>query len=95
MRGLGWECFLRGREIVGEVNRARLPYNINSLSQIVMSFALENPKVIEQKIDLILSERERLRGALEQINSIQVYPTDANFFLVRVSRRGFPFRRAC
>ena len=78
-------------QIVGEVNKVRLPYNINSLSQLIMSFALENPEVIERKIDLILSERERLRDALERIDSIQVYPTDANFFLVRVPDAEFLF----
>ena len=78
-------------QIAGEINKARLPYNINSLSQLVMSFALENSEIIEQKIDLILSERERLCGALEQIDSIQVYPTDANFFLVKVPDADFLF----
>jgi len=78
-------------QIVGEVNKARLPYNINSLSQLVMSFALENPEVIQRKIDLILSERERLRDALERIEAILVYPTDANFFLIKVPDADFLF----
>ena len=78
-------------QIVSEVNKARLPYNINSLSQVAMSFALENPEITERKIDLILSERERLRDALERIDAIQVYPTDANFFLVRVPDADFLF----
>ncbi|MCY4378459.1 MAG: histidinol-phosphate transaminase [Candidatus Dadabacteria bacterium] len=78
-------------QIADEVNKARLPYNINSLSQQVMSFALENPEVIERKISLILSERERVRASLERIEEIYVYPTDANFFLVRVPDADFLF----
>lgn len=78
-------------QIVSEVNKARLPYNINSLSQRVMSFALENPGIVDRKIDLILSERERLRTELESIDAIHVYPTDANFFLVRVPDADFLF----
>ena len=78
-------------QIVSEVNKARLPYNINSLSQLVMSFAFENPEVIQRKVDLILRERERLRDALERIEAIYVYPTDANFFLVRVPDADFLF----
>ena len=78
-------------QIVSEVDKARLPYNINSLSQMVMSFALEHSEVIEGKISLILSERERLRDALERIEAIYVYPTDANFFLVRVPDAEFLF----
>ncbi|MCY4263168.1 MAG: histidinol-phosphate transaminase [Candidatus Dadabacteria bacterium] len=71
-------------QITHEVNKARLPYNINSFSQDVLSFVLENPEVTQRKIGLILRERERLRGELKRIGKINVYPTDANFFLVRV-----------
>lgn len=78
-------------QIASEVNKARLPYNINSLSQRVMSFVLERPKIIERGVNLILSERERLRNALEGIDALQVYPTDANFFLVRVPDADFLF----
>ena len=78
-------------QIVSEVNKARLPYNINSFSQRIMSFALENPEIVERKVGLILSERERLRDALERIEVIHVYPTDANFFLVRVPDAEFLF----
>ena len=78
-------------QVAGEVNKARLPYNINSLSQQVMSFVLERPEIIERGVSLILSERERLRDALERIDSICVYPTDANFFLIRVPDADFLF----
>ena len=78
-------------QIATEVNKARLPYNINSLSQLIISFALENPEIIERKISLILNERERLHAALERIDAIYVYPTDANFFLVRVPDADFLF----
>ena len=83
--------FFARPQIADEVNKARLPYNINSFSQDVMSFALENPEVIERKISLILSERERVRALLERIEEIHVYPTDANFFLVRVPDADFLF----
>ena len=78
-------------QIAAEVNKARLPYNINSFSQDVMSFALENSEVIQRKISLILSERERVRASLERVEAIHVYPTDANFFLVRVPDADFLF----
>lgn len=83
--------FFAQPQIANEVNKARLPYNINSFSQDVLSFALENPEIIERKISLILSERERVRASLERIEEIHVYPTDANFFLVRVSDADFLF----
>lgn len=78
-------------QVASEVNKARLPYNINSLSQRVMSFVLERPEIVEREVSLILSERERLRDALGGIDALQVYPTDANFFLVRVPDADFLF----
>ena len=83
--------FFAQPQVADEVNKARLPYNINSFSQHVMSFALENPEVVERKISLVLSERERVRASLERIEEIRVYPTDANFFLVRVPDADFLF----
>ncbi len=71
-------------EIVSEVNKARLPYNINSFSQEIMAFALEHTEIIERGVCLILKERDRLCGELKKLGSLDVYPTDANFFLVRV-----------
>ena len=83
--------FFAQPQVADEVNKVRLPYNINSFSQHVMSFALENPEVVERKISLVLSERERVRASLERIEEIRVYPTDANFFLVRVPDADFLF----
>ena len=83
--------FFARPQVAEEVNKARLPYNINSFSQQVMSYALENPEVTERKISLILSERERVRAALERIEEIHACPTDANFFLVRVPDADFLF----
>ena len=78
-------------QVADEVNKARLPYNINSLSQTVMAFALERPEIAERTVGLVLSERERLRDALGRIEAVHVYPTDANFFLMRVPDADFLF----
>ncbi len=71
-------------DIVAEVNKARLPYNINSFSQEVMAFALDHPEIVDRGVCLVLEERDRLCGELERLKGLDVYPTDANFFLVKV-----------
>lgn len=72
-------------ELAGEVNKTRMPYNINSFSQAVMSFVLERPEAVREKADLVLAERRRLGEELSRLDGLRVYPTDANFFLVEVA----------
>lgn len=71
-------------EFLVELNKARMPYNINSLTQSIMNVALENFDLIEEKIDIILNERKKLKDGLLKIPGIELYPSDANFFLLKV-----------
>ena len=77
--------------LAAEVNKARMPYNVNSFSQAVMSLALERPEAVREKVDLVLAERRRLGEELSRMDGLAVYPTDANFFLVEVDDAGFVF----
>ncbi len=72
------------RELVSEINKVRLPYNINSLSQRVAEVVLENAAFVKENIQLIIRERERVSGRLRLINGVEVFPSDANFILFRV-----------
>jgi histidinol-phosphate aminotransferase len=78
--------FLIAREeIIQEVNKVRLPFNLNSLSQAVALDALKNKKVLRRNIQLIISERVRLFRELFRIKGIMPYPSEANFILFRVA----------
>jgi len=76
--------FGRG-EIVREINKVRLPYNVNSFSQRIAEVILDNVGFVEKNAQLITVERDRVYKALKLINGVEVYPTDANFILFRVS----------
>jgi len=41
--------------------------------------------VLDEQAAKVLAERERLRPELERMPGLKVYPTAANFFLVRVA----------
>jgi len=73
-------------EIVRELNKVRLPYNVNSLSQTAGRVVLENRAVIERQIDMIKKERERLYKGLLRIDGITPYPSEANFILFRTDK---------
>lgn len=70
-------------ELVQQINKARLPYNINTFSQSVMMIALDNIDLINQKVEIIKVERKKLEMDLSKFKSLKVFPSDANFFFIR------------
>jgi histidinol-phosphate aminotransferase len=68
---------------LAEIEKLRLPYNINVLTQLSAEFALENFQVIRQQTAAIRAERERFISELRNIAELQVWPSEANFGLVR------------
>jgi len=71
-------------DLVSEVNKVRLPYNVNSLSQRVAEVVLENSAFVKENVQLIIRERERVYRGLKVIRGIEAFPSDANFILFRV-----------
>ena len=77
--------YLAGRpEWIAELNKVRQAYNVNVLTQAAALFVLERLEVLEEQAALIRSEREKLGKALAGLPGVRVFPTEANFFLVRV-----------
>ncbi len=68
---------------LAEVEKVRLPYNINVLTQLSARFALDHYQVMRQQTALIRAERERLISALRSLPGLQIWPSEANFVLVR------------
>ncbi len=76
--------FLLGDEgLIREVNKVRLPFNLNALSQAIAAEALKNRKTTDSQIKVIVSERERLLKEMGRIKGIAPYPSEANFILFR------------
>ena len=69
-----------------ELDKLRLPYNINSLTQATACFAIDHWPVFRGQIEEICSERDRVYTALSSIEDIQAHPSDTNFILFRVSK---------
>ncbi len=62
----------------------RQAYNVNSLTQAAAQFALERIEVLEEQGARIRQERRTLGRALQALKGVAVYPSEANFFLIRV-----------
>jgi len=83
--GLRVGFMIAGGEIISEVNKVRLPFNLNSISQAIAASLLKKNSVIKSHIGLITSERERLFNELWQIKGISPYPSEANFILFKIA----------
>lgn len=69
--------------IIDELNKLRLPYNINSLTQAAAELALDNKPLFDAQAAAIRQERERLWQALQTLPGITPFPSQANFILFR------------
>jgi len=75
---------LADRAIVKNVNKVRLPYNINSMTQAAAGEALLHWQEFVPLFAKVREEREKLFAELNQISGIHAWPSEANFILLRV-----------
>ncbi len=68
---------------IEQVNKLRLPYNINSLTQLTATFALEHFDVFEQQTQTLVAQRAELFNAIKALPGLTVFESEANFLLVR------------
>ena len=74
------------KEIIALYNKVKYPYNVNMLTQQQATNALSSRKNIEDWVRLLLQERTRMmRAFLDLPICEKVYPSDANFFLAKMS----------
>ena len=73
-------------DIIDVMNKVKYPYNVNLLTQQQALKALADPFQVDQWVNLLLQERARMMDAFRELPICEkVYPSDANFFLAKVS----------
>ena len=77
-----------GGEIIAEVNKVRLPFNVNALSQAVAVQALKEKKEMKIFLKEIIAERVRLINEMMKIEGVRPFPSEANFILFKVGDAG-------
>lgn len=74
------------QEIINLLNKIKYPYNVNRLTQQEAIHMIEKHYQVQQWVESLLHERTRLMQEFQKLACCQrIYPTDANFFLTRVS----------
>jgi histidinol-phosphate aminotransferase len=88
MGGLRVGYMLAASEIAAEVNKAKLPYNLNVFSATAAEVAVERyDELLAPLVATIIRERERVISAVAAIEGLEPYPSHANFFVVRTRGR--------
>ena len=73
-------------DIIGIFSKIKYPYNINLLTQQEALRMMQRHYEVQRWISTLLEERARLMQVFTQLPCCKkVFPTDANFFLTRVS----------
>ena len=74
------------KEIISIYNKVKYPYNVNLLTQQQALERLKDPFEVDKQVKMLLQERSRLMQAFQELPICeQVYRTDANFFLARMT----------
>lgn len=68
-----------------EIDKVRMPYNINVLTQETARFALEHHQILDEQTAAIRRDRQKLFDALQGMEKILPYPSQANFILARTA----------
>jgi histidinol-phosphate aminotransferase len=85
MAGLRVGYLLASPALVREIDKARLPYNLNFFSQMAAMAALDAYGELEERVVQLRHLREDLQDALGRMPGVKAYPSQANFILIRLT----------
>jgi histidinol-phosphate aminotransferase len=84
MAGLRVGYLLASPALVREIDKARLPYNVNFFSQMAAMAALDAYGDLHERVVRLARLRDELQGALARMPGVKAYPSQANFILVEL-----------
>ncbi len=85
MAGIRLGMGFASAEIIKILKKIKPPYNVNQLTQQKALQLLKDQEGYQQRLNLIIKERERLKKELSKIQWVKkVYPSDTNFILIKV-----------
>jgi histidinol-phosphate aminotransferase len=81
-------------DIIKYFNKVKPPYNVSTINQKAVLNKLKNMQAVKSQVIRIKKERERLSAILPEIKVVEtVYPSDANFLLVKVKNANDIYNR--
>ena len=74
--------------VIEELEKVVLPYHLAAPTQLAGVLALRYGGEMDERVALLVRERERLEAELEKVDGVTVFPSGANFVLLRVHGDG-------
>ena len=85
MAGLRLGYAAAAPELMAEFNKVRPPYNVGIATQLIATALLGHLDLLNDQTEKIRAERAVLAAGLAKLSGVHIYPSEANFILVRVS----------
>ena len=70
--------------LISNINKLRLPFNINSVSQKISEISIDNIEHLDSQIKEIIELKEILISKMQEIDKIETYSSKTNFVLFRI-----------
>lgn len=78
------------RDVIHQINKVRLPYNVSTFSQLSAVRALQDPSFINESVKKVVDERLRVYSFLASLQGIKAYDTEANFVMFATTGKNAP-----
>jgi histidinol-phosphate aminotransferase len=83
LAGLRLGALIGPPEIIAWLDRVRLPWNVNAASLAIAEAILAEPAAVAERLATVVRWRGELEAGLATLSGVRVYPSDANFLLIR------------
>lgn len=82
LAGLRIGYFVADSNLIQELSKAKLPYNLNIFSEYVACKLLGQGELIKRHVEKILEEKDKLTAKLQSLEQVTVFPSNANFLMI-------------
>jgi histidinol-phosphate aminotransferase len=79
MASIRFGIAIGNKGLMAQLDKVRLPYNINAMSQIAANFFLDYQDEFNKQVAEIIRQRDELYSNLKEIAGIKPYPSRSNF----------------
>ena len=86
LAGLRLGLLIGRPEWLSQLEKLRLPYNVGIITQLIAERVLQHPDILLQQAEAIKIERAVMSERLAALDGVEVFPTNANFILFRMTQ---------
>jgi histidinol-phosphate aminotransferase len=83
LAGLRLGYLATAQVIADELLKARLPFMINRLTELVASYLIAHPEIVAERVKVLTSERNMLYESLSSMPFVEVVASETNFLIFR------------